>query len=68
MLNVFLRISAFFKHLFKIFKHKYFVCKYCFKTGLYWRGIVHDLSKFHPKEFFESPQNPRLKEFLSKVL
>ena len=54
MLNVFLRISAFFKHVFKIFKHKYFVCKYCFKTGLYWRGIVHDLSKFHPKEFFES--------------
>ena len=24
----------------------------CFKEGLYWRGIVHDLSKFRPSEFF----------------
>lgn len=24
----------------------------CFKVGLYWRGIVHDLSKFKPSEFF----------------
>jgi hypothetical protein len=24
----------------------------CFKLGLYWRGINHDLSKFLPSEFF----------------
>lgn len=34
--------------------HKYFVGKYCFMCGLYWQGIVHDLSKFTPIEFIES--------------
>jgi len=24
----------------------------CFKSGLIWQGLVHDLSKFTPKEFF----------------
>lgn len=23
----------------------------CFKEGLYWRGLMHDMSKFSPKEF-----------------
>ena len=31
--------------------HKYFVTVECFKVGLYWRGIVHDLSKFRLSEF-----------------
>ena len=31
--------------------HKYYVTIECFKVGLYWRGIVHDLSKFLPSEF-----------------
>lgn len=26
----------------------------CAKCGILWRGIVHDLSKFSPEEFFES--------------
>lgn len=43
-----------FKHIKKIFIHKYYVCKYCFMCDLYWRGIKHDLSKFNPVEFFES--------------
>lgn len=43
-----------FKHLRKILIHKYWVGLYCFKCGLYWRGLVHDLSKFSPVEFFES--------------
>ena len=43
-----------FKHLKKILIHKYWVGLYCFKCGLYWRGLVHDLSKFSPVEFFES--------------
>jgi hypothetical protein len=30
------------------------VIKYCWKVGLYWRGITHDLSKFSPIEFWES--------------
>lgn len=43
-----------FKHLKTILIHKYWVAKYCFQLGLYWRGLVHDLSKFHPIEFLES--------------
>ena len=43
-----------FKHLKKILIYKYWVGLYCFKCGLYWRGLVHDLSKFSPTEFFES--------------
>lgn len=42
-------------------KHKYYVGKECFKYGLYWQGIIHDISKFFPLEwsayrpkFFES--------------
>jgi len=47
-------IRNFFGHLGTILKHKYYVGKYCFKAGLYLQGITHDLSKFHPVEFFES--------------
>ena len=35
-------------HFKKICKHKYWVGRYCFKMGLYWQGIAHDLSKFSP--------------------
>lgn len=41
-------------HLKKIITHKYYVAKYCFKVGLYWQGIIHDMSKFSPTEFLES--------------
>ena len=43
-----------FKHFKKICVHKYWVARYCFKCGLYWQGIVHDLSKFSWTEFWES--------------
>ena len=42
------------RHFKKICIHKYWVAKYCFKAGLYWQGLVHDLSKFSPAEFWES--------------
>ena len=35
-------------------KHKIEIFKACFKSGLYWRGIVHDLSKYSPTEFINS--------------
>lgn len=38
-------------HIKTILVHKYWVGKYCFKCGLYLRGIKHDLSKFSPAEF-----------------
>ncbi len=43
-----------FQHFKKICIHKYYVGKYCFKMGLYWQGLTHDLSKFSFVEFWES--------------
>ena len=31
--------------------HKYFVFLECYKRGIVWRGIMHDMSKFLPSEF-----------------
>ena len=42
------------KHFITITKHKYYVAIECFKRGLYWQGIVHDLSKYSFIEFFTS--------------
>lgn len=42
------------RYAFKVIVHKLCVGWFCFKAGLYWRGIVHDMSKFHPKEFLEN--------------
>ncbi len=38
-------------HLKTISTHKALVGKYCFKVGLYRQGLLHDLSKYTPKEF-----------------
>lgn len=42
------------KHFNLILKHKWYVFKNCFKAGIYWQGVTHDLSKLSPTEFFES--------------
>ena len=34
--------------------HRKWVRYYCFLAGIPWRGLVHDLSKYSPIEFFES--------------
>ena len=39
------------KHFCTITKHRILVCKHCFRVGLYWRGLTHDLSKYSPIEF-----------------
>lgn len=44
--------KAFFLHLHTINRHRRLVRKHCFKVGLYWQGLVHDLSKYSPTEFF----------------
>lgn len=38
------------KHLKTVHKHRKYVCKACFKMGLTWQGLVHDLSKYSPAE------------------
>ncbi|MBQ6798729.1 MAG: catalase [Oscillospiraceae bacterium] len=42
----------FFGHLNTVLHHKYLVMKGCFRVGLVWQGLTHDLSKFSPSEFF----------------
>ena len=46
------------KYLKYIIRHKWFVFIECFKIGwkqkklnMFWRGIMHDISKFYPSEF-----------------
>ena len=43
-----------FKHFHIINKHRFLVFKLSCKAGIPWRGLVHDLSKYSPTEFFES--------------
>ena len=43
-------MSNLIKHLKTVHKHRKYVCKACFKMGLTWQGLVHDLSKYSPTE------------------
>ena len=45
-------MGSFWKHFKTITYHKYLVAKGCFRIGLYKQGILHDLSKYMPSEFF----------------
>ena len=38
--------------MFTVMKHRAKVRKLCFKFGLYWQGLTHDLSKYSHTEFF----------------
>lgn len=40
------------KYMRYVVVHKWYVMRECFREGLYWRGVVHDLSKLLPSEFF----------------
>lgn len=40
------------QHFKTITYHKYLVAKGCFRVGLYRQGIMHDMSKYSPTEFF----------------
>ena len=46
------------KHFKTITKHKFLVMRQCFKVGLYWQGLTHDLSKYSPTEFFVGAKLP----------
>ena len=47
-------MGNFYNHFKKVCNHKKWVGYYCFKAGIPWRGIKHDMSKFSPIEFWES--------------
>ncbi len=42
----------FWAHLKTVHHHRFLVMKYCFRLGLYWQGLTHDLSKYSPQEFW----------------
>ena len=54
----------FLEHFKTITEHKLLVARGCFAVGLYYQGIVHDLSKYSPDEFlvgaryFQGDQSP----------
>ncbi len=55
-------------HFQTITRHRHMVRRYCFKLGLYWQGITHDLSKYSPTEFipgcryFQGNRSPNNRE------
>ena len=40
------------KYLWQMLRHKWFVFLEACKLGIPWLGLIHDLSKFRPSEFF----------------
>lgn len=45
-------IRNFFGHLKTVTRHRSKVFSHCVKAGIIWRGLMHDLSKFSPSEFW----------------
>lgn len=41
-----------FLHFHTITKHRHKVISHCFRAGIGWQGLFHDLSKYSPSEFF----------------
>lgn len=62
----------FWKHFKTITHHKIMVMKGCFSVGLYWQGLLHDLSKYMPSEFlvgaryYQGTQSPNNAERMEK--
>ena len=44
------------QHFKTITKHRLLVQSGCFRVGLYWQGLTHDLSKYSPTEFLAGAQ------------
>ena len=58
----------FFRHLHTVCRHRRLVRRNCFKAGLIWQGLTHDLSKFSPREFiagakyYQGNRSPQARE------
>ena len=67
-----MQINKAMKHLKPINKHKLMVMDLCFKIGLFKQGLLHDLSKYSPEEFFmgakyfQGDRSPNAAEKLEK--
>ena len=45
-------LKAHLRYLWYVLRHKYYVFLWACKLGIGWRGLLHDLSKFRPCEWF----------------
>ncbi len=60
------------KHFITVTRHRWLVRDGCFRVGLYWQGLTHDLSKYSPTEFrcgvkyFQGTRSPNVAERLDK--
>ena len=41
-----------FRHFYTITRHRHAVIRHCFRAGIGFQGLFHDLSKYTPAEFF----------------
>jgi len=39
------------RHFLTITRHRHKVISHCFKAGIFWQGLFHDISKYTPSEF-----------------
>lgn len=46
-------VSGAYHHFRTITRHRHRVIAHCFKAGIPWRGLMHDLTKYAPAEFCE---------------
>ncbi len=60
------------KHFWTITRHRHLVMWYCFKVGIGWQGLLHDLSKYSFTEFWRGAKyymgtcSPTAKERMEK--
>lgn len=47
----------FIKHFSTITRHRHKVIVHCYKAGIFWQGLLHDLSKYSPTEFIPGVKN-----------
>lgn len=58
----------FWKHFSTITRHRHKVITHCYKAGIFWQGLRHDLSKYTPAEFipgmkyYQKGKSPNVKE------
>jgi hypothetical protein len=45
-------MNKYLKYFYYVLQHKWYVLIECWNEGLYWQGIIHDLSKFSFIEFY----------------
>ena len=47
-----IKVQNIVRHFRTITEHKILVMESCFQVGLYWQGLLHDLSKYGLEEFW----------------